>query len=158
MVFLLSDSSMAGLVGGLFVLVIILIVALLIPAILYLISLQNTLNAVSPANRKTQPGNVWLMLIPVFNIVWNFLLVGYIADSLKAEFASRNQPVAEVRPGYTIGLWMCILNCCSFIPVVNIFTGIGSLVCWIIYWVKIVEYKNMLLTGSNNPSLDNVQQ
>jgi hypothetical protein len=127
-------------------LIIILIVPLLvlIPMILYLLTLQNTLNAVSAENRKMPPGNVWLMLIPLFNIVWQFIIVDRMADSLKAEFAKRNIVTNEERPGYSIGLTCCILSCCSIIPILGILASIGGLICFIMYWVKINDYKTKL--------------
>jgi hypothetical protein len=64
--------------------------AFLIPVIFYFLELQNTLKEVSVENRKMKPGQVWLLLIPLFSIYWLFEVVSKIADSLKAEFASRN--------------------------------------------------------------------
>ena len=54
----------------------------LIPAIFFLLTLQNTLKAISEENRKMPPANVWLMFIPLFNIVWQFIMVDRIAHSL----------------------------------------------------------------------------
>src|ERR1043165_7051059 len=88
----------------------------LVPGILYLITLNNTLNTISPENRQLPPGQVWLILIPLFGIVWQFIVVNRIADSLKAEFIKRNIPVQENRPGASIGIAYCTLNCCSVIP------------------------------------------
>lgn len=72
------------------------------------------------------------------------MVVNAIADSLKAEFAKRNMPMNEDRPTYGIGLTMAILFCCSIIPVLGSLASLGGLVCWIIYWVKVSEYKNKL--------------
>jgi hypothetical protein len=116
----------------------------MIPVIFYLLTLQNALKAVSPANQKMPPGQVWLILIPLFGLVWSFIVVNRIADSLKAEFAARNIQVAEDRPGYSIGLTYCILFCCGIVPLLGILASIGGFVCWIIYWVKISEYKHKL--------------
>lgn len=118
----------------------------LIPKIFYLLTLQSTLDAISPANRKMPSGNVWLLLIPLFGIVWHFIVIGNLADSIKAETNSRRIAIAEQKPAYNIGLPMCILDCLFFIPFLNFLTGLASLVLWILYWVKINEYKN-LLTG-----------
>ena len=43
----------------------------------------------------------------------------------------------EPQPGKNLGLIMCILVCCGFVPLLGLFTGIAALVCWILYWVKI---------------------
>lgn len=115
-----------------------------IPLIFYLLTLQNTLNEVTDENRKMQPGQVWLALIPLFGIVWQFIIVNNLADSLKAEFALRNINVGEDRPGISIGLTYCILICCSIIPILGIFAGIAGFICWIIYWVKISGFNTKL--------------
>ena len=126
----------------------------LIPMIFYLLTLQNTLNAVSPGNRKMNPGQVWLMLIPFLGAVWQFLVVGWVADSLAAEFHSRNKPVPESRPGYSIGLTYCILFVCGIIPFLGGLASLAGLVCWIIYWVKIAGYKRELETSTYDNVLD----
>ena len=137
------DSESAA-VGVIFFVVILAIAIGLIPIIFYLLTLQNTLKEVSPENQKMPPGQVWLILIPLFGLGWQFVVVNRIADSLKAEFAKRNISVDEDRPGYSIGLTYCILYCCGIIPFLGILASIGGLVCWIIYWVKIAGYKTKL--------------
>ena len=116
----------------------------LIPTIFYLLTLQNTLHEVKGENRKMQPGQVWLTLIPLFGIIWQFIIVNNLADSLKLEFDQRSINVGETRPGISIGLAYCILSCCSIIPFLGILTGIAALICWIIYWVKINDFKMKL--------------
>jgi len=116
---------------------------MLIPAIFYCLTLQKALNRVSPENRAMQPGMVWLLFIPLFNIVWNFFVVLNMAKSLGAEFKKRNIP-ADAEPGKGLGLAMCILACCGIIPVINWFSGIATLVCWIMYWVKVSAFSNKL--------------
>ena len=113
----------------------------LIPLIFYLLTIQNTLYAISSENRKMQPGQVWLSLIPLFGLVWQFIIVNRLADSLKDEFVSKNIKIDEERPGIGIGLAYCILFACSVIPFVGFVTVIGGLICWIIYWSKINDYK-----------------
>lgn len=117
-----------------------------IPRIFYLVTLQNTIKKVSVENQRIKPNQVWLALIPLFGIVWEFIIVSNVALSLKAEFNKRNINIVEEKPGYSVGLVYCILFCCSIIPVLGVFAGIGGFVCWIIYWVKINNYKTVLET------------
>jgi hypothetical protein len=125
-------------------------VLFLVPYIFFLLTLQNTLNAISYENRKMPPANVWLMFIPLFNIVWQFIMVNNIADSIKAECARLYIPVKESRPTSGIGLAWNISSVCFFVP----FAPLGSLVLWIIYWVKINEYKNLIIANKDNFLLD----
>ncbi|WP_372797777.1 hypothetical protein [Pontiella sp.] len=119
-------------------------VILLIPTIFYLISLQKALTRCRPENRTLEPGMVWLLLIPLFNIVWQFLVVNHIANSLKNEFNARGEPTEEPLPGRGVGLAMCILNVVSIVPYLGSLAGLACLVCWIIYWVKIAGYSGRI--------------
>lgn len=132
--------------GGSEMLIILFLLLLLFltPMIFYMLTLQNTLKQVSVENRKMPPEQIWLLLIPLFGTIWHFIVVNRIADSLKYEFIKRNLPTDEDRPGATLGIAFCILNCCCIIPILNYFAGLASLICWIIYWSKINGYKSKL--------------
>ncbi|HSN08795.1 MAG TPA: hypothetical protein VLS85_07145 [Hanamia sp.] len=123
----------------------------LIPAIFFLLTLQNTLKAISEENRKMPPANVWLMFIPLFNIVWQFIMVDRIAQSIGAECARLNIPVKEDKPTYGIGLaW----NICNFLTIIPFIGGLASLITFIIYWVKVSEFKNLIKANQHNFMLD----
>jgi len=111
-------------------------------AVLYLLTLQKCLNRVSPPNRAMNPALVWLYLIPFFNLVWAFFIVLNIAKSLTAEARTRGIDLGD--GGKTIGLVYAIAGACCLVPLVNIVAGWVSVVCWIIYWVKIAGYSNRL--------------
>lgn len=133
-----------GLGGGELAILFIPLLLFIIPMIFYLLTLQSTLQEISPENRKMEPGQVWLVFVPFFGIVWQFIIINRLADSLKLEFSKRNIPVIEDRPGYSLGLTYCILSCCGIIPILGILASLGALVCWIIYWVKINGFKTQL--------------
>ena len=128
----------------------------LIPFILYLVTLQNTLKAISPENRRMAPANVWLLFIPIFNYVWQFFTVSYIADSIAAECIRLNIPVSEKRPTFGIGTAKNILSLVGLvIPVIG---PLATLVCWRIYWVKVNQYKNLIIANKDNFLLDAEKQ
>ncbi|MGA9117466.1 MAG: hypothetical protein WB626_11875 [Bacteroidota bacterium] len=112
---------------------------LLIPGVFFTLTLQNALNRCAPSNRTMRPGQVWLLWVPLFSLVWQFIVVFRISSSLANEFRSRNM-AREAEPGKTIGLAYCILGLCSIIPVVGMLTAIAGLICLIIYWVKIAGF------------------
>ena len=128
------------------------VILLIIPFIFYLITLQNTLKVISPENRRMTPSQVWLLLIPLFGIVWHFIMVSRISDSIKSESLLRNIELKNSRPCYTIGLTMCILNCISIFPkvagILSSVATIGFLFCWIIYWYQIASYKRQIMNSS----------
>jgi hypothetical protein len=140
--------------GGSAILVLVMLALLLIPSIFYFISLQKALEAVSPENRQMPPGQVWLSLIPLFNFVWMFYVVNKIADSFQLECYRLNIPTTEVKPTKGIGSAKNMLRICSFIPFIGILANIGFVICWIIYWVKVVQIKNLILANRDNFTLD----
>ena len=135
--------SMPG--GAEWILIFFVLGIMIIPKIFYIITLQNTLEAISAPNRKMESGNVWLLLIPLFNVVWHFIVVNNVADSIRAEADTNGIRIAENRLGYNIGLAMCIANCFFFIPMLNFITWMIGVICWIIYWSNIVGFKNQSL-------------
>lgn len=144
-VFLLSMPSSAG--GGL--VAIFFLILLLIPAIFYVLTLQNTLKAIQPQNRKMAPINVWLLFIPIFNFVWNFFVVTNITKSIDAEYASKGVNDKTMNT-YNIGLAMSILYCINWIPLLSVLTAIPTLICWILFWVQISGHKNRIIALSQS--------
>ena len=118
---------------------------MVIPFVFYLLSLRNTLRLLSPENQLMPPNNVWLLFIPIFGIIYHFIVVGKISDSIARELEQRNLPSKETRPAYNIGLAMCILSVASVIPILGGLASFAALICWIIYWLKIEGYKGMLI-------------
>ncbi len=130
-------------------------------AIFYLLNLQNLLKECSLDNQQIPPGNVWLMLIPLFNIVFQFIMYQKISESIKREFESRGRPQSG---DYlkSIGLAMSILTICSIVPILGGLCSIANLVLFIMYWVKSNGFKNQLailpkdykgVKISDNPSI-----
>ncbi|MGP8253194.1 MAG: hypothetical protein ACLQHF_14280 [Terracidiphilus sp.] len=116
----------------------------LIPAIFYLLTLQNALGKCAPVSRTMEPGMVWLLLIPIFSLIWSFFVVMGLAKSLGNENRRRGIPCPDPLPGQTIGMAMCICGCCGIIPIINFLAGPAAFVLWIVYWVKIAEFSRIL--------------
>ena len=123
----------------------------IVPFVFFLLTLQNALKVISEESRRMSPSNVWLMFIPFFNIVWQFIMVDRIADSILAECTRLNIPVKENRPTYGIGLAWNICNCVTFIPIIG---GFSALITFILYWVKVSELKNLIKTNQNDFMLE----
>jgi hypothetical protein len=116
------------------------------PWIFYIPTIQRALKRCSPSSRTMPPSRVWLLLIPIFNLVWHFIVVSNLSRSLGNEFKSRNMPNADPEPGKAVGLAMCILFVGSVIPKVGAVLWFAGLICWIVYWVKIERYSRALRT------------
>jgi hypothetical protein len=99
--------------------------------------------AVPEKFRAMEPGKVWLMLIPCFNIVWIFWVYPGLAKSFKAYFDSVNDnSVGDC--GAKLALWYCITAVGSIIPCVGVVSGVASLVLMILFLVKAHELKNKI--------------
>lgn len=119
----------------------------LIPLIFYLITLHKALERCSPANRALSPYLVWLMVIPLFNVLWHFVVVMSLSKSLRREFEHRGMNESTA-PGRDVGLAMGILFIAGLIPYLY-FLLIISLLCWIVYWHQISGYAAKLQPATN---------
>ena len=128
----------------------------LIPYIFFLLSQYNILKVIQPDNRLMQPFEVWFQLVPVFGLIWQFVVVGRIADSIRNEYQSQKDisflgmgdgellENINNRVTYSTGFWYCVMVCCSLIPVLGFITGIGALVLWITYWRQLIKHKEII--------------
>jgi hypothetical protein len=115
----------------------------IVPVVFYLLTLMRALEKCSPENRSQSPGLVWLEVIPFLGLVWQFVNVLAIGNSLGNEFRARRIS-AEPKPGQSLGLAMCITGVCVVIPFLNIFAAIAHLVLFIVYWVKVAGFSRQL--------------
>jgi hypothetical protein len=136
----LSDMAVLSAIGG--VLAFFLLFWLVV-TIFFLLTLQKALSRVAPERRTMNPPMVWLALIPLFSVVWNFFVVIALSKSLGAELTARNIP-HEAEPGKLIGLIWAGLTAACLIPGIGFLLGIPALVMWIIYWVKIAGFSSKI--------------
>jgi hypothetical protein len=120
-----------------------LILAGLTPIIFYIVTLKRTFNSISVKNQGLEPWLVWLLLIPFFNIVWHFIVVTRLSESLEAEYRMRDHPTMP-RPSYDTGIAMCVLTCLSCWDLLTWPAGISAIIIWIIYWTEIHKHKKTL--------------
>ena len=134
-----------GMIGGKeWIVLVILMGVFTIPYILFLKTLQNTIKEISLENRKINPNDVWLILIPFFGIIWQIVVINKISISLGDELNKKKISNNEVKPTFALGIAYCILQILTIIPIVGILFGLIALILWIIYWVKIDSYKTLL--------------
>jgi hypothetical protein len=112
-------------------------------AIVVNLLLQAPLKAIPEEHRAIEPGQVWLLLIPIFNLFWSFKVFQAIPDSFKSFFDSiGRRDVGDC--GRSLGLWYAICLVCSIVPCVNYIAGPASLVLLIIFLVKMHGYKDQV--------------
>jgi len=116
----------------------------LLALIVFLLALQDALKKCAPTSRTMKPGKVWLLLIPIFGLVWQFIVVVNIAKSLRNEFARLGTPCSESTPGQAVGLLWCLCNCFTLIPLIGRFAALVGFVLWIAYWKRIADYSRLV--------------
>jgi hypothetical protein len=149
-----ADAAFAGMMTMMIVGVCVVLLIAIGIACFYCMTLSKALKQVRPGNRDMEPGQVWLVLIPLFNLYWNFKIASDVPSSLRREF--RDRGIGNRGEDYGAGLakWYAICSLVnfvgSFIPFVNIVSGLFGLVgfvMWIIFWVKIAGYSKELREG-----------
>ena len=107
---------------------------------------KKTLLSIKKENRCVTPDQSWLLLIPFFNIYWNFIYMRRMVDSLNNEFYDRKVAVEEnptEKNGYFFAGTFLVYNfpLPMFVSFVIFFISIVAL---IVYVAKLNEYKKLL--------------
>jgi hypothetical protein len=109
--------------------------------------IYDALNAVPPEHRKgITPNQVWLLLIPIFNLVWSFIVFQRLSESFQSYFEANGRP----QPGdYArgLGLAFSILLVITHIPCLGCFTILPTLILLVLTLVKISSYKSLIVNG-----------
>ena len=109
--------------------------------------LMGCFERIPPAYRKMEPAMVWLLMIPCFNLVWNFFVYLRLTESYQAYFTA-NGKTDGGDYGRGLALAYCISSACCIVPLVNWIAGPASLVLLIIVLVKMTGYKNLIPVAS----------
>jgi len=138
--------------------IVLVLFGLILLNVFYLLNLQDTLKEVGQSRRQIPPSNVWLMFIPLFNLIYPFILYPKICDSVKAEYEHRELN-ASGDFGKGIGITLPILSLASIIPYLGFLASIGHLVLFAIFWSQTAGYKNQLRrtpAGANRSGIDRI--
>jgi len=138
-----SDEEAAVILGiGIVVILVILLVSLAIGVfIAYVIYAAQ--NRVPREHQKLEPALVWLLVVPVLQIVWIFMVAIKVPESLKSYFdAQEDATVGDCGRG--VGLGWAICTIVSWIPFLGFITGLAALICMILFLVKVNELKNRI--------------
>lgn len=130
------------------------LVLFIVPYIFFLLTLYRTAEQISLQSRHISPGHVWLLLIPLFNLVWMFVVINKLASSIKHECDRLNISYAQPTPTKDIGNIYAALAITSLMPVIGFFFGLGAFVCWIIYWTQVARYRKLFIENKDNELLD----
>lgn len=135
-----AAAAGAAALGGLIAVVLTMLAVMLIVAIIICSLLYIVLKAVPAEHRKLEPGLVFLMLIPIFALVWGFFVFQRIPESYKSYFSAQGRTdVGDCGKG--IGLALAICYACTIVPCLNYVAGPATLVLFIIFVIKMFGYK-----------------
>lgn len=112
----------------------------------YARTLRNLFNLIAEENRHLQPKEAWYVMIPLFDMFWNFRIAQTLSDSLTNEFYDR-KIAEEPNPGKTIGTTYALLYLASYFPLFpgfNVFMTLISFAYFVRYWVKVGEFKTII--------------
>lgn len=127
-----------GLFGLLFLLI------LYVPLILYLLNLQRCFDAIRPEFRPPVPtALVWLTLVPGLGFLVLIAAIVLLSTALKKEDEARGSALFG-DGGLAVGLAAGILGLLSWIPILGLLLALGSLVCWILHWLKVSSFRKLL--------------
>ena len=104
--------------------------------------LQSCYNRIPAEHRKMEPAMVWLLLIPIFSLVWIFFVYVRLAKSFQGAYAAIGKSEGDC--GEKLALIFCISCVASIIPIVGCIAGPASLVLLIIVLLKFNGLKNGL--------------
>ncbi len=103
--------------------------------------------AIPEEHRQLEPWQVWLNLIPCFNLFWSFVVFVRLPRSFRSYFIDRTGD--DPTNGFeTLGLAYCICTVVSAIPYVGMCFGLVTFVLLIMYLVKAWDLKRMVEAGT----------
>lgn len=146
-------SAEVGVAIGIVIVVflVFLLIGLAIQAVIC-VFLSKPLKVVPEQYRLISPGMVWLLMIPVFSLIWAFFVYPPVSKSLKKlADAQGDRTVGDC--GETIGWVYCGLCVAAVIPYLGVLCGIAAIVLVILYLVKVNTIANQLnLTQMQTPT------
>ena len=98
----------------------------LVVFIFFFLTLSKALSRCHWRNRTMEPGQVWLNFIPLFHLVWQFITVNRVADSLRNEFYDRGWHRRDEDYGRGLGIAACALWIVAGLPYIGLLFGIGG--------------------------------
>jgi hypothetical protein len=118
--------------------------------IFYIMAISKTIKAIDPECRTQAPSMAWLLLIPVFNVIWFFFLL----KSIKTGFLRMHENKRISQPidtGYTYGIAMGCCWAAIFIPKLIFVALIPMFVFSILHWTKLNNARKRLSDELNPP-------
>lgn len=143
-------EMMGAVIAGLLIFFAVLLFVMVLISVVVCYFIYKPLSTVPEQYQKISPAMVWLLLIPLFNLVWGFFVYPRVSQSLKQYAAARgNHGLAATDCGETLGWIIPSLVVAGFlpIPIVGLLIPLANLVILILYLVKINQIAGELGRG-----------
>lgn len=146
-----SDAAMGGAIAALGIFLVFIVLAVLAIWLVILFLLFSCFKRIPAQHRQMEPWQVWLLLIPLFNIVWVFFVFPKLGKSYQGYFAEQGRTdVGDC--GEKIGLWYAICVAAnivlSWVPCLGGIIALASLVLLIMFLVKVLTLKGQIPVGT----------
>ena len=142
---------MFGLKMGELLIIALVLVSCVVP-VLFLLTWARTLR-LTRRYQPTAPGLVWLMLVPVLNLGWQFYLLRSTTQGIKGRLAELGRDARD--GGFRLGVTYQSLTCLAALLTPAAKDGsnlstlvdvlcLGALVTWIAYWTRIARFNRQM--------------
>lgn len=132
-----------------------LLALLLVPGVLYLLTVQRAFARISPEHREMEPSKVWLLLIPVFGLIWHFLVVIKLTKSFRKTYEAQGIEIKDPSFGMLWGMLFGVVFLLVILsPVmsmvypalryIELLMGAVFLIVGGIWWAKLVAYSRKM--------------
>ena len=126
-----------------------LIIIPLVTFIFYIRSISKTLATIAEPYRTQSPGMAWLLLIPIFNVIWFFFLLKAIRDGF-ANMYQNGLTQKDIDTGYHYGIGMGCCWAASFLPQLIFIALIPMFVFSILHWNKLNSARRAIYKEQNH--------
>jgi len=110
-------------------------------------NIRDLMRLIRLENQFMSPESAWLLMIPFFNVIYNFKVVRSVSNSLNNEFFDR-KIAEEEAPGLAVGMsfaWVTVIAYMAFLPSFIVMTfALLHFVFFIRYWIKVYNFKLLL--------------
>lgn len=129
----------------------IVVVVAFLAYVAFLAAASRVLTRVSPENRRMEPGQVWVNVLPVVNVVWMAVMVERVGESIRNEFVARGRDTRWEGYGKSAGITSTTLGVfglavVAWVPPIGLFLWVFALVYGVVYWAQLGRYARRLRT------------
>lgn len=99
--------------------------------------------ALPEGDRKLAPASVFLLLVPVVNVIWLFFVVLRLSEGYRQYFAAHPR-VGVGDCGQMLGIGWAVATAAIFLPLLHVLAPLAALVLMVLYLVKMSDLRGLL--------------